>query len=74
LRDTAETAIARGCADGRKQSHARDSIVFHGRIVREICAAKPRNSAQRCENPKWLNHPASATVRKAVKMSAKTLS
>jgi hypothetical protein len=42
--------------------------------VREICAAKSRNSAQRCENPKWLNHPASATVRNAVKMSAKTLS
>jgi hypothetical protein len=42
--------------------------------VCEIFAAKQRNSATRLAKAEWSNYLASATVRKPLKTSAKTLS
>jgi hypothetical protein len=45
----------------------RDSLFTVVSTVCGILAAKPRNSAQRRGNPKWLEYVASATQRKPMK-------
>jgi hypothetical protein len=51
---------------------ARTNIIFTVASTEcEISAAKRRNSAQRCANPKWLRHLASEMLRKVVHRTQK---